>query len=274
MSSDAVRVVHVATGNAGRIALSQLIEDPRFELVGLVTSSPEKVGKDAGELAGLGVATGVAAVNDLAEALATKPDCVVYCALAETRFFEALEDIKICLAAGANVVATSPVPLMYPWGLLPDGMRLETFDLGTLPLYNGDLEATGFPEPVAAFRSRLAAADALLIATPEYNYSVTGVLKGWPSSLRQPGSSRLMPIGSTTAPDRMCAPTSPPFSRTTTERSGATCFNRIAAARPAGPAPTITTSNSMLSRSTSLIIPRCDSVKTVEIFGWPAIRRP
>ena len=44
-----------------------------------------------------------------------------------------------------------------------------------------------------------------------------------------------------------------PFSSTTTESSGLTCFSRIAAASPAGPAPTITTSNSMLSRSISLI---------------------
>ena len=45
-----------------------------------------------------------------------------------------------------------------------------------------------------------------------------------------------MPIGSTTAPERMCAPTSEPFSSTTTVRSGLTCFSRIAADRPAGPA--------------------------------------
>lgn len=118
-----IRVVHVATGNVGKIALSQLIEDPRFELVGLVTSTPDKAGRDAGELAGLDTVTGIPATTGLADTLAaTRPDCVVYCALAETRFFEALEDLKVCLAAGANVVATSPVPLLYPWGLLPDGM--------------------------------------------------------------------------------------------------------------------------------------------------------
>ncbi len=51
-----------------------------------------------------------------------------------------------------------------------------------------------------------------------------------------------------TAPDRICAPTSEPFSTTTTLISGESCFRRMAAASPAGPAPTITTSNSMLSR--------------------------
>lgn len=117
-----IRVLHVATGNVGRVALRQLITDPRFELVGVVVSNPDKVGKDAGELAGLDTSVGVAAVGDLAPGLATDPDCVSYCALAETRFFESLEDIKTCLAHGVNVVATSPVPLVYPWGLLPDSM--------------------------------------------------------------------------------------------------------------------------------------------------------
>jgi hypothetical protein len=54
--------------------------------------------------------------------------------------------------------------------------------------------------------------------------------------------------GSITAPERMCAPTSEPFSSTHTEMSGESCLRRIAAARPAGPAPTTTTSYSIDSR--------------------------
>jgi chromate reductase len=61
--------------------------------------------------------------------------------------------------------------------LAPQGMEIETFDLSGIPLYNGDVEKQGMPPAVAAFRERLAAADALLIATPEYNFSVSGVLK-------------------------------------------------------------------------------------------------
>jgi hypothetical protein len=117
-----IRVVQIGTGNAGRIALSQLITDSRFELAGLVVSNPEKVGRDAGELAGLPIVTGVTATDDLAAALAGGADCAVYCALAETRFFEALEDLKTILSAGVNVVATAPVPMQYPWGLLPQEM--------------------------------------------------------------------------------------------------------------------------------------------------------
>lgn len=62
-------------------------------------------------------------------------------------------------------------------GLLPEGAVMTTFDLAEIPLYNEDVRAKGYPESVAAFRAAIAACDALLIATPEYNYSVPGVLK-------------------------------------------------------------------------------------------------
>ena len=61
--------------------------------------------------------------------------------------------------------------------LLPDGVTLEIFDLSPIPLYNGDVEAAGVPEAVRQFKAKIAEADALLVACPEYNYSVTGVLK-------------------------------------------------------------------------------------------------
>src|SRR5256712_834951 len=61
--------------------------------------------------------------------------------------------------------------------MAPADMRLETFDLHGIPLYDGDVEAQGLPAAVKRFRERIAAADALLIVTPEYNYSMAGVLK-------------------------------------------------------------------------------------------------
>ncbi len=61
--------------------------------------------------------------------------------------------------------------------LVPEGMTLEIFDLAPIPLYNEDVRQTGEPEPVRLFKERIAAADALLIAVPEYNYSIPGVLK-------------------------------------------------------------------------------------------------
>ena len=61
--------------------------------------------------------------------------------------------------------------------LAPEGVAFETFDIGRLPLYNEDVRAQGFPQPVEELREKIRAADALLFATPEYNYSVPGVLK-------------------------------------------------------------------------------------------------
>ena len=62
-------------------------------------------------------------------------------------------------------------------GLAPDGMTIETAEIGDLPLYNDDVRLAGYPAPVARLRGQLAAADAILFVTPEYNYSIPGVLK-------------------------------------------------------------------------------------------------
>jgi chromate reductase, NAD(P)H dehydrogenase (quinone) len=61
--------------------------------------------------------------------------------------------------------------------LAPADMTIEIFDLSPLPLYNEDVKAVGFPPPVQLLRDKIKAADALLFATPEYNYSMSGVLK-------------------------------------------------------------------------------------------------
>lgn len=61
--------------------------------------------------------------------------------------------------------------------LAPEGMQITLCDLATIPVYNEDVEAQGVPAPVVAFKTALREADALLIATPEYNYSLPGVLK-------------------------------------------------------------------------------------------------
>lgn len=74
----------------------------------------------------------------------------------------------------------------------PSGMEIRVFDLAPIPPFNEDVEAQGDPEPVTALKAAIGEADALLIATPEYNYGVPGVLKNamdWAS--RPPGQSAL-----------------------------------------------------------------------------------
>src|SRR5260370_2225662 len=59
----------------------------------------------------------------------------------------------------------------------PPGMTIEVADISQIPLYNEDVRQQGFPRPVETLRRQIAAADALLFACPEYNYSMSGVLK-------------------------------------------------------------------------------------------------
>jgi hypothetical protein len=118
----AIRVAAIGTGNVGVHALRALITNPDYELTGVWVSSESKAGKDAGELAGLDISTGITASTDLDAVLATGPQCVVYTAMADNRLPDALEDYRRILAAGVNVVGSSAVFLQYPWQVLPDSM--------------------------------------------------------------------------------------------------------------------------------------------------------
>jgi chromate reductase, NAD(P)H dehydrogenase (quinone) len=62
--------------------------------------------------------------------------------------------------------------------VMPEGVSLEIASIGDIPLYNADVEAEqGIPAPVQRLKDRIAAADGLLIVTPEYNNAMPGVLK-------------------------------------------------------------------------------------------------
>lgn len=106
MAMQRYRVVQWATGKVGTLALRQFIENEAFELVGVYVTNPEKVGKDAGEIAGL-APTGVIATNDADAIVALDADCV--------HFAPRQEDIEmVCrlLRSGKNVV--SPLGPFYP----------------------------------------------------------------------------------------------------------------------------------------------------------------
>lgn len=61
--------------------------------------------------------------------------------------------------------------------LAPAGMHIEIADISEVPLYNEDVRAKGFPPVVEDLRRRVKEADGVLVVTPEYNYSIPGVLK-------------------------------------------------------------------------------------------------
>lgn len=78
----------------------------------------------------------------------------------------------------------------------PQDMACESFDLGRIPFFNADVEAEGDPEPVRELKDKIRAHDAVLIASPEYDYAVPGVLTtalDW--CLRSPSPLRHKPVG-------------------------------------------------------------------------------
>ncbi|OBK46551.1 dihydrodipicolinate reductase [Mycobacterium gordonae] len=95
------RVVQWTTGNVGKSSLQSIVANSQFELVGCYAWSPEKAGRDAGELVGIDP-TGVMATNDVDALLALKPDCVVY----NPMWIDVDELVRI-LSAGVNVVTTA-----------------------------------------------------------------------------------------------------------------------------------------------------------------------
>ncbi|WP_067650352.1 NAD(P)H-dependent amine dehydrogenase family protein [Nocardia harenae] len=101
MSAQSYRVVQWTTGNVGKSSARALIAHPALELVGCYAWSPEKAGKDVGELAGLDP-IGIEATADSAALLALKPDCVVY-----NPMWLDVAELEEILASGANVVTTA-----------------------------------------------------------------------------------------------------------------------------------------------------------------------
>jgi hypothetical protein len=111
MSQKRYRVIQWCTGVVGKAALQHFIENPIYELVGVLVTNPEKVGKDAGELVGLPPTTGVLATNDVEQIIALQADGV--------HFAPIVTDVDmICrlLRSGKNVasVAGPFAPDRYP----------------------------------------------------------------------------------------------------------------------------------------------------------------
>lgn len=84
----------------------------------------------------------------------------------------------IGIAGSTRTASFNAALLRTAVALAPVDCHLEIASIKDIPLYNGDLEASeGIPNAVAELKDRIANADGLLLATPEYNNSVPGVLK-------------------------------------------------------------------------------------------------
>jgi len=86
--------------------------------------------------------------------------------------------IKIVAFTGSlRVKSYNMAALRAAAEMLPEGVSMEIVDLSPIPFFNEDVEAEGVPQVIVDFKERLAEADAILISTPEYNYSIPPVLK-------------------------------------------------------------------------------------------------
>lgn len=103
----AYKVIQWATGSVGTWALREVIRNPDLELVGLRVYNPAKVGRDAGEIAGLAPTTGIRASDSNSEMLKLDADVVLYCAMAFGQAEPMLEDVVALLESGKNVVIVS-----------------------------------------------------------------------------------------------------------------------------------------------------------------------
>ncbi|MEP5837490.1 MAG: hypothetical protein ABJ322_07215 [Marinobacter sp.] len=112
-ASKPIRVIVWGTGNVGRPAIRAVLSHHDLELVGVVVANPDKVGRDAGEIAGM-EPCGLAASADWQGLLDAGADAVIYTATADTRPEAAMQDLLACLSAGINVVSSSFYSYLHP----------------------------------------------------------------------------------------------------------------------------------------------------------------
>jgi hypothetical protein len=108
-----LNVIQWATGTVSRHAIRAIAQAPDLRLVGAFGYGADKIGRDAGELCGIGP-LGVAVSGDRAAILAMPADCVLYMAQGEGKREQVLDDVCQLLASGKNVISTALTELIYP----------------------------------------------------------------------------------------------------------------------------------------------------------------
>ncbi len=137
----AYRVVQWTTGNVGRQSVEAIVAHPDLELVGCYAWSPDKAGRDVGELCGI-APTGVLATNDVDALLALNADCVVY-----NPMWADVDEMVRMLEAGSNVVSTAAFITGHSFG---DGRRriIEACERGGTSVFGSGINP-GFADLIA-----------------------------------------------------------------------------------------------------------------------------
>ena len=101
------------TGFVGKMVIPEILRHPRFELVGVGVSNPDKVGLDVGEICGIGP-IGLRATDDTEALIALQPDALVHYGPTAARADDNIRDIGAFLRAGIDVCSTAMTPWVWP----------------------------------------------------------------------------------------------------------------------------------------------------------------
>ena len=108
------RVVVWGTGFVGKLVIPEVVAHPEFELVGVGVHDPAKVGRDAGELCGIGT-IGVRATDDVEALIGLRPDALVHYGPTAAYAEDNIRIIGAFLRAGIDVCSTAMTPWVWPW---------------------------------------------------------------------------------------------------------------------------------------------------------------
>jgi hypothetical protein len=114
-----LRVAVISTGGIGSLAIPAIARRDDLELVGVWVHSPEKTGKDVGDVLDIGP-LGVTTTNSFDDIIALKPDCAVYAASAPEMDAAAVVDYEKLLTGGVNIVTTTTPGMIFPGGWFPE----------------------------------------------------------------------------------------------------------------------------------------------------------
>ena len=125
------RIVVWGTGVVGKMVIAEIMPHPKFELVGVGVSNPDKVGRDAGDICGI-ERIGITATDDLEALIALRPDAVVHYGPTGAHADENIRVIGGFLRAGIDVCSTAMTPWVWP-AMKQNPQRMDRTDRGRLP---------------------------------------------------------------------------------------------------------------------------------------------
>src|SRR5580704_3273318 len=107
------RVVVWGTGYVGKMVIPEVLRHPSFELVGVGVSSPDKAGRDVGDICGI-ERTGIIATTEIDDLIALQPDALVHYGPTAASADANIRDIGAFLRAGIDVCSTAMTPWVWP----------------------------------------------------------------------------------------------------------------------------------------------------------------